>query len=333
GFDNILWMHGNDYGEPHGDHNAGNDALVTAIASGIRELDARHLHTVKFNTSTSLPPVSSTDDPRWAPLIELNAAYTYQPAYAEVLKDYNLSSFLPVFMVESRYELALLGSAPRDLRAQAYWSLLSGATGQLCGNRYTSQLIDGWKDQLDTPGAIQMAYVTALFESRAWYAFVPDQDHTVVTAGFGTFGENEYATAARTPDGMLAMAYVPTARTVTVDMSMLSGPVIARWYDPAAGTFAKIAGSPFTNAGSRDFPTPGNNADGPGNEDWVLVLEVVPAKAVLTSPGLSSTLPGATATFSWSAGAGAVQYSISIGTTGAGSFNVYSQGRGTNLSA
>ena len=182
GFDNILWMHGNDYGEPHGDHNAANDALVTAIASGIRALDTRHLHTVKFNTSTSLPPVSSTDDPRWAPLIELNAAYTYQPAYAEVLKDYTLSSSLPVFMVGSRYELTVLGTAPRDLRAQEYWSLLSGATGQLFGNRYTSQLIDGWKDQLDTPGAIQMAHVTALFGPRAWYAVVPDQNHTVVRA-------------------------------------------------------------------------------------------------------------------------------------------------------
>ena len=47
------------------------------------------------------------------------------------------------------------------------------------------------------------------------------------------------------------MAYVPSARTVTVDLSMLSGPVTARWYDPAGGTFTAIAGSPFANAGSR----------------------------------------------------------------------------------
>src|SRR5437867_12320380 len=37
--------------------------------------------------------------------------------------------------------------------------------------------------------------------------------------------------------------------------------------------------------------------------------------------------------FSWSAGAGATQYSMSVGTTGVGSFNLYSQGQGTNLSA
>src|SRR5207249_12109719 len=57
------------------------------------------------------------------------------------------------------------------------------------------------------------------------------------------------------------------------------------------------------------------------------------SKAVITSPAPGSTLPSATATFSWSAGAGAVQYWISVGTTGVGSFNVYSQGQGTNLAA
>jgi len=68
------------------------------------------------------------------------------------------------------------------------------------------------------------------------------------------------------------MAYVPSARTITVDMTQLSGPATARWYDPAAGTFTGIAGSPFANSGSRDFTTPGINAD--EESDWVLVLEV-----------------------------------------------------------
>jgi hypothetical protein len=273
-FDNILWMHGNDYGLPHADHNAANDAFVTAIALGIKDFDARHLHTVEFNTSTTLPPVGSLDSERWVPLIDLNASYTYQPVYGQVLKDYNRQNFLPTFVVESGYEfenIAVLGSEPRNLRAQAYWSNLSGTTGQMYGNKYTWQFIDGWKDHLDTPGAVQMAYVTSLFESRPWYDLVPDQNHTVVTAGFGSFGSGDYVTAARTPDGKLVMAYVPSARTLTVDMSKLNGPVIARWYDPTRGAFTNIAGAPFASAGSQNFTTPGKNAD--GDEDWVLVLE------------------------------------------------------------
>jgi hypothetical protein len=67
------------------------------------------------------------------------------------------------------------------------------------------------------------------------------------------------------------MAYLPSGGSPTVDLSTLSGPVTARWYDPAAGTFTSIPGSPFPNAGSMQFTTPGINAG--GDDDWVLVLE------------------------------------------------------------
>src|SRR2546430_331878 len=60
---------------------------------------------------------------------------------------------------------------------------------------------------------------------------------------------------------------------------------------------------------------------------------VAQSKAVVTSPGPGSTLAGATATFSWSAGVGAAQYWLSVGTTGVGSSNVYAQSQGTSVSA
>ncbi len=290
-FDNIVWFHGNDYGPPHADLSEANDALVTAIALGIKELDDRHLHTVLFNTNTPLPPVLSTDNARWLPIIDINAAYTYQTTHEVVLAGYNYAAPMPVFLAEAGYEgedIARFGSTPCSLRAQEYWSLLSGASGQIFGNSYTWRFIDGWKDQLNTRGAIQMAYLTALFSSRRWYDLVPDQSHAVVTAGFGTFAQPDYVTAARTPDGGLVMAYVPSTRTITVDLSTMAGTTTARWYDPANGSFAAIAGSPFTNSGSRSFTTPGNNADGPGNTDWVLVLEAQasPIAALATiSPG------------------------------------------------
>jgi hypothetical protein len=106
---------------------------------------------------------------------------------------------------------------------------------------------------------------------------VPDQTHTTLTAGYGTFSSqgtidaSDYATASRTPDGRLAIAYAPTIRPLTIDMTRLSGPVTARWFDPANGAYIAIVGSPFSNTGSRSFTPPGNNHD--GDEDWVLVLE------------------------------------------------------------
>ncbi len=280
-FPNIIWMHGNDYQSWGPTY----DPYVTAVALGIRDVDTRHIHTVELNYLVS----GSLDDNTWAPIISLNASYTYSPAYQQVLRDYNRSNFLPTFLVEGTYEFeqntpSVPYGSPLTLRRQEYWSILSGATGQLYGNHYTwgficaqrdaaGNCVDGWKSQLDTPGAIQVGYLMSLFGPRRWYNLVPDQAHTVVIGGLGTFGASDYVTAARTPDGTLAMAYVPTARTITVNMSSLNGPVTARWYDPAAGTFTQISGSPFASTGNRQFTTPGNNADGPGNEDWVLVLE------------------------------------------------------------
>jgi len=278
-FPNIIWMHGNDYVR----WGPFFDPYVTAVALGIADEDTHHLQTVEldFNVSGSL------DDPAWEPIIDLNASYTYEPTYDQVLKDYNRPNFLPTFMVEASYEgeenPGAPAGTPHQLRKQEYWSLLSGATGHLYGNRYTWQFIcsdrditgdciGSWKDQLDTPGAQQIAHVNALFGSRRWYDLVPDQAHALVTDGLGTYGTLDYLTAARTPDGKLGLAYLPSSRTVTVDLSQLSGSVSARWYDPTNGTYAAIDGSPFANTGSRQFTPPGDNAA--GDDDWVLVLEV-----------------------------------------------------------
>ena len=105
---------------------------------------------------------------------------------------------------------------------------------------------------------------------------MPDQNGSVVTDGRGKFGAFDYVSAARTPDGKLAMAYLPDKRTVTVDMTKLSGPAVARWYDPSRGTYTAVEGSPLPNSGEHAFTPPGNNGDGDG--DWVLVLETAPPK-------------------------------------------------------
>jgi len=85
---------------------------------------------------------------------------------------------------------------------------------------------------------------------------------------------NSYLTAAQTPDGTLIIAYTPVIQQFTVDMSQLSGPAVARWYEPTTGAYIPIAGSPFPNTGMRNFTPPGNNTDGDGG--WVLVLETAP---------------------------------------------------------
>jgi hypothetical protein len=169
-------------------------------------------------------------------------------------------------------------ATPGTLRREEYWANLSGATGLIYGNHYTWTLAQGWESHIDTPGAAQIANLKSFLESRAWYNLVPDQTHATLTAGYGTFSSkgtvdgNDYATAARTPDGHLAIIYAPTIRPLTIDMTRFSGTVTTRWFDPANGSYSDIAGSPFSNTGLRNFTPPGNNRGGDG--DWVLVLEV-----------------------------------------------------------
>jgi hypothetical protein len=250
---------------------------VLAVARGIRSQDRAHIQTVELNYDNS----ASLDDRRWQPVLGLDAAYTYFPTYAEVLKEYNRKNFLPVFMVEAGYEFEqnnsnISSGVPYVLRRQAYWSVLAGATGQFYGNHYTWQFADGWKEHLDTPGSAQMGYLAKLFASRPWFRLVPDQSHKVVTAGYGTFASSgnvessDYVTTAATPDGTLAVSYLPAGGTVTVDMSRFAGPVQAQWYDPASGAYSAVAGSPFPNSKRVALASPGKNAD--GDPDWVLVL-------------------------------------------------------------
>jgi hypothetical protein len=210
-------------------------------------------------------------------------------------------------MVEANYEFEQVfnppGGSPNNLRRQEYWTMLSGATGQLYRSAYSWRLNKGWESNLDTSGVLQLKYMKALFANRKWYDLVPDQNHTVMTAGYGplsclvgeasTFfgrgknlmgrvlnhlrnysfiGSNSCAVAARSFDGSLVFAYVPTLRTITIDMSKLAGQATAHWYDPTSGVYVDARGSPFANVGSREFGPPGANKSGEG--DWVLVLEV-----------------------------------------------------------
>ena len=270
-FSNIVWFSGNDFQTWRDRSDA---ALVRAVARGIKRADPTHLQTIELNYLVS----SSLDDATWRSLAELDAVYTYAPTYAELLREYRRPDHIPTFMVEGNYEFEHwhYSTDLETLRRQEYWAMLSGASGQLYGNKYTWQFLEDWQDHLDTPGSIQMIYMARLFARRPWFRLVPDQGHTVVTSGYGTFtskgsvNDSDYLTAARTDDGKLVIAYLPTSRTITVDMTKLSGRARARWYDPTSGTYMAAAGSRLPNMGQRQFTSPSKNAD--GDEDWVFVL-------------------------------------------------------------
>jgi hypothetical protein len=233
---NIIWMLGNDYQNDQWDKY---DPYEIALSQGLKSADSSKLQTIELNYYMS----TSYDDAKWPPLIDLASAYTYFPTYDAVLKAYNATPTQPVFMVEANYEFENNTGGPKTtdetLRRQEYWTMLAGATGQLYGNGYTWGLTEkDWKDHFDTKAVAELGYMAKFFGSGPWSQLVPDQDHRFVTDGFGTYSsggdvlDNDYATAALTPDGTFGVVYVPTSGTLTIDQSKLASGATAQWFDP-----------------------------------------------------------------------------------------------------
>jgi Protein of unknown function (DUF4038)/Putative collagen-binding domain of a collagenase len=293
-FANVGWISGNDFNNWR---VSTDDALAQAVAKGIKSEAPGQLQTVELNVNTS----SSLDDPTWAPIISLNGTYTYSATYIQMLHSYNQKPVIPAYLLEAHYDLEQVGDptdygTPEVLRREEYWTMLSGGIGQFYGNRYTWSLTPGWQGYIDTPGVAQLDIWKDFFLSLPWQELVPDQKHETVTAGYGTFGnddvhfdpkqltarmdlkvsDSDYATAARTADGSYVVVYMPTAHTITVDMSRMRGSAVAEWFDPSNGEYEVISGSPLANSGTHEFVPPGTNSA--GDSDWVLLLKASEAE-------------------------------------------------------
>jgi len=305
-YPNIIWNFGNDFQQWR---NEQNDAVILAIADGVRSADLNHLITIELDYYVS----ESQDDPNWIPRINTNGVYTYYPTYAETLVAYNKPTIMPVLFLEENYEdennVGEQGT-PFVLRHQEYWSLTAGAlAGHMYGSYWTDRFAGGWQSHLNTQCVTELGYFKNFFTGIAFHTLVPDQNHTLLTAGYGTYNDNnvhisqnDYATAAKSSDGSLAVIYTPVAHTMTVAMGNFRGPVTARWFDPTNNTFQTVAGSPFPNTGNHNFTTLGNNSA--GDPDWVLLLEAATPTptptatptATATATATSTATPTATAT-------------------------------------
>jgi hypothetical protein len=261
-------MPGGDYTPPHPD-------VVRTIVDGIREYDTHSLHSAHGAPETAA--VGYWGGEAW---LQVNNIYTYHTVYSAALQQYERPEKLPFFLIESTYENAD-GISEQGLRTQAYHALLCGAMGQVFGNGpiwyfdasgFFPSIAINWQQALNSRGARSMTQVRNLFAPRRWWTLEPDSSHTVLTSGLRR-GEDR-AVAARASDRSFAIAYVPSIRTVTVNLSQLAGPKVkAQWYDPANGAYSTAVGSPFLASGSQTLRPTGNNMSGFG--DWALVLESI----------------------------------------------------------
>ena len=251
-FDNIIWVMG-------GDRNPGNAAEdVDMVAYGIRQFDRRHLFTA--HVKAEFPAVEQFPG-SW---LDIEPTYSGSIVHQFLIADYNRAPVKPFFLIESSYE-GEHDSTPVQIRRQGYWAVLSGGFGHVFGNRPIWLFDPGWEQALNSTGSNDLMSWGRFFRSQRWFDLVPDQQHLVVTGGLGEFNGLDYLTAATTADRTCLIAYMPTARTVTVDMSRLAGhTVLASWVSPH--TLKAESAGQFSPSGSRRFSPPGDG-------DWVLLLQ------------------------------------------------------------
>ena len=295
---NIIWNLGNDF---QGWSIPQYEAPILAIVDGIRSTDPNHLITIQLD----YPVSNSQDDTNFIPRINTNGVYTYYPTYAETYVAYNKPTVMPVLFLEENYEdennQGELGT-PFVLRHQEYWSLTAGAlAGHMYGSFWIDRFDPAWQQHLSTQSVTELGYFKNFFTGINFHTLVPDQNHTLLTGGYGTYNDNnvhlsqvDYATAAKSSDGSLAVIYTPVAHTLTVAMGNFSGPVTAKWFDPTNATFQTVAGSPFPNSGSHNFTTPGNNSA--GDPDWVLLLQAASGSPTPTPTATTTPAPTVTPT-------------------------------------
>jgi len=168
------------------------------------------------------------------------------------------------------------------------------------GSYWIDRFDPAWQSHLNSQGTIELGYFKSFITALHWYDLVPDQTHSLITAGYGTYtstgtpASSNYATGAKTADGTLAVIYTPVAHTMTVAMGNFAGLVTARWFDPTNNTFQTVVGSPFPNTGSHNFTTPGNNSA--GDPDWVLLLQTASGSPTPTPTSTPNPTPTPTPT-------------------------------------
>lgn len=280
-YPNIMWMAGGDY--QYYDDPKVNTEFQNMLA-GIRSTG----DTRPFSIEHTLESVS-TDVPAYEPISTWNWGYSYSMIYEIILRGYeeNISAHdpRPVLLGESNYEGTNNTGGPNTtnetLRRQILWALTSGAAGEFSGTQ-DWLFYSGWQGRLDDAWATQEQKLRTYWQSLDnWQLLVPDDKNHVVTAGRGTqimqdssldVLQNNYVTAAQTPDKSVTVVYVPTdtgdtnARTITLDLTKLPASYTATWVDPTDATQSQ----PAIIDVSGNVTTPGLHAD--GTRDWLLVI-------------------------------------------------------------
>jgi Protein of unknown function (DUF4038)/Putative collagen-binding domain of a collagenase len=227
---------------------------------GLGAIRAEVLGTPPWNPTTISPDFETVYADEESPVVDTGRGWAAEPTR-------------PVMWLEGRYEQegdAVAGDAL--LRRQEYGALVAGASAVLFGNNpiwhFESvplyEFEGTWQENLSSLGSSDAQHLGELVRTLPWWEMQPDN-----TGAFLVDGDVTEDLAARY-SGSHALVYVPTARTVVLDLSRLSDAerVELRRFDPRSGESQHVA----------TYPTEGlvavrpSGANAAGDDDWVYVV-------------------------------------------------------------
>ncbi len=207
------------------------------------------------------------------------------PCWELTKRDFNYTPAKPTLDGEPNYEDHPVNPWPKwdtdkgyyrdyDVRKQCYRSVFAGACGVTYGHHAVWQFMNakeetvnypdrGWINAMDRPGAFQVGYLKNLIESRPMLKRIPD--NSILLKGQGEKGE--HIEAFRSADNSYAMLYLPVGKTITINLSNLSGQLTGWWFNPRDGKSQKI--DTIQKGNNMEFTSPTTAI---GN-DWVLVID------------------------------------------------------------
>lgn len=278
---NLVWAIGDDYFD---DQNT----LLNGCVDAIKAAETiTHLWTYEnYPESTSREDMvtQTTKLAGGTRNADFNFVYSYNASYRGIEDAWTESvTTIPVIRGDGYYEVA--GGNQAFMRQNLWWCLSSGARGYIYANENT------WPWPTTALASMQTypfsntdfkAACDAFTGMHGWNQLIPDTGSAMVTAGRGTriaeitpsggsgtpyTSGNVYVTASVTADKTLAVIYIPSNVTITVNAAAVNAGYGAKWIDPVTGAATTATpASTYSHAGT-------NSA---GGADWVLTLATPP---------------------------------------------------------
>jgi len=294
---NVLWILGGDRPAYYKSKTSGNEVqyddrpIWRAMAKGIESVLGKDAFITYHPAGGSY---RTTDYIHEEPWLDMNAFQSGHGAretdpWKWVEKDLTMKPQKPTLDMEPCYEDHPVNPWDNkwtrargyfnayDVRARIYRGVFAGSCGVTYGHHQIWQFLNkelyqpinigdtiiGWRKAVKAEAAGEMQYLKKLMLSRPYVTRVGDQ--SMIKSSF-TQDYKDYIAATRDSEKSYAMLYLPQNKSVSVDLSKVSGSKKnVWWFDPRNGE--ATPGKSVSGGGAKSFSPPKTG------QDWVLVID------------------------------------------------------------